>query len=66
MMARYERLVLDVIRGDHNLFVRADELEASWKVFTPLLHELEKDKVEPLVIILFIFYIRTNIFALEI
>jgi len=44
----YERLLLDVIRGDHNLFVRADELEASWKVFTPLLHELDKSKEGPL------------------
>lgn len=28
----YERLILDVFRGDHNLFVRDDELTASWKV----------------------------------
>jgi glucose-6-phosphate 1-dehydrogenase len=41
----YERLIYDVFRGDHNLFVRVDELEASWKLFTPLLHKLESDKV---------------------
>lgn len=40
----YERLILDVIRGDHNLFVRADELAAAWRIFTPLLHAIEKDK----------------------
>jgi len=44
----YERLIWDVIRGDHNLFVRSDELAASWKIFTPLLHELERNKVAPI------------------
>jgi len=44
----YERLLLDVIRGDHNLFVRGDELEASWKIFTPILHELDKAHETPL------------------
>jgi len=43
----YERLILDVLRGDHNLFVRADELEAAWRIFTPVLHELEREKVSP-------------------
>jgi glucose-6-phosphate 1-dehydrogenase len=42
----YERLLFDVFRGDHNLFVRDDELEASWKIFTPLLQALE-DKENP-------------------
>jgi len=44
----YERLILDVFRGDHNLFVRADELEAAWKIFTPALHALEKQRVKPI------------------
>lgn len=44
----YERLIWDVIRGDHNLFVRADELVAAWKIFTPLLHYIERNKVVPL------------------
>jgi len=43
----YERLIYDVIRGDHNLFVREDELDAAWKIFTPLLHHLIDDKVKP-------------------
>lgn len=43
----YERLILEVLRGDHNLFVRSDELAASWRIFTPLLHKLEQEKVKP-------------------
>jgi len=43
----YERLIYDVLRGDHNLFVRVDELEAAWAIFTPLLHQLEKEKIKP-------------------
>lgn len=43
----YERLILDVVRGDHNLFVRGDELIAAWKIFTPLLHHLESKGVQP-------------------
>jgi glucose-6-phosphate 1-dehydrogenase len=29
----YETLLLDVIKGDHSAFVRADEIEYSWKIF---------------------------------
>jgi len=43
----YERLIYDVLRGDHNLFVRVDELEAAWKIYSPVLHQLEKNKVKP-------------------
>jgi glucose-6-phosphate 1-dehydrogenase len=43
----YERLLLDVIEGDKSLFIRADELAAAWDIYTPLLHELEKQEVEP-------------------
>ncbi|MFS9668950.1 hypothetical protein Q6291_29530, partial [Klebsiella pneumoniae] len=28
---RYERLLLEVMRGNQNLFVRKDEIEAAWK-----------------------------------
>lgn len=45
----YERLIYDVIRGDHNLFVRADELVAAWKIFTPILHQLEAEKTKPII-----------------
>lgn len=37
----YECLLLDVIRGDRSLFIRADELEAAWDIFTPALQGLE-------------------------
>jgi hypothetical protein len=43
----YERLILDVLRGDHNLFVRDDELAEAWRIFTPVLHQLEKEKIVP-------------------
>jgi len=43
----YERLILDVVNGDKRLFIRADELEAAWKVFTPFLKQLEDDGVVP-------------------
>lgn len=33
----YQTLMLDVMRGDHTLFVRNDEVEASWKLFEPLI-----------------------------
>ena len=33
----YQTLLLDVIQGDQTLFVHADEVEASWKIYQPLL-----------------------------
>jgi len=33
----YETLLLDVIRGDATLFMRADQVEASWAVVDPIL-----------------------------
>ncbi|MCA9087015.1 MAG: glucose-6-phosphate dehydrogenase [Planctomycetaceae bacterium] len=33
----YERLLLDVIRGDSTLFTRSDELEAAWSFVDPIL-----------------------------
>lgn len=29
------------------MFIRADELEAAWALFTPVLHEIEAQKVAP-------------------
>ena len=43
----YESLILDVIRGDRSLFIRSDELQAAWDIFTPVLHEIERQKVVP-------------------
>lgn len=34
----YERLLLDCIVGDSTLFARADEVEQSWKILTPVLN----------------------------
>jgi len=33
----YERLFLDAMIGDSTLFIRGDETEASWKLYTPVL-----------------------------
>ena len=40
----YESLILDALKGDHSNFVRDDELDASWRVFTPLLNYLDDNK----------------------
>jgi glucose-6-phosphate 1-dehydrogenase len=33
------------VQGDKRLFIRDDELEAAWKLFTPLLQEIEKSQM---------------------
>ncbi|KAI3452566.1 hypothetical protein Pfo_009230 [Paulownia fortunei] len=43
----YERLLLDAIEGERRLFIRSDELDAAWALFTPVLKELEKKKIIP-------------------
>lgn len=43
----YERLLLDVLRGDETLFTRSDELEAAWEFVTPVLHEWEASEAQP-------------------
>ncbi|KAL6135121.1 hypothetical protein ACLB2K_067349 [Fragaria x ananassa] len=43
----YERLLLDAIEGERRLFIRSDELDAAWSLFTPLLNELEQRKIVP-------------------
>ncbi|HKI57443.1 MAG TPA: glucose-6-phosphate dehydrogenase [Trueperaceae bacterium] len=35
----YETLLVDVVEGDQTLFVRNDEVEASWALYTPLLND---------------------------
>ena len=42
----YEALLLDALRGDYSRSVRGDELDASWKIFTPLLHHLDENDEE--------------------
>jgi glucose-6-phosphate 1-dehydrogenase len=43
----YECLLLDVLEGDKSLFIRSDELEAAWDIFTPLLRQLEESGADP-------------------
>jgi glucose-6-phosphate 1-dehydrogenase len=43
----YTRLLLDVLRGDQSTFVRSDELNEAWRIFTPILHQIEKDQIIP-------------------
>ncbi|KAJ1825275.1 Glucose-6-phosphate 1-dehydrogenase [Coemansia sp. RSA 2671] len=44
----YATLILDVLNGDHSNFVRSDELDEAWRIFTPLLHQIETEHVKPL------------------
>ncbi|ORY05005.1 glucose-6-P dehydrogenase [Basidiobolus meristosporus CBS 931.73] len=44
----YEALILDALAGDHSNFVRDDELDVAWKIFTPILHYIENEKLEPI------------------
>lgn len=43
----YSRLILDVLRGRSASFVRSDELIRSWEIFTPVLHQIDAEKVRP-------------------
>jgi glucose-6-phosphate 1-dehydrogenase len=43
----YERLLLDVLRGDSTLFMRSDELEAAWQFVTPILDMWHRQKTTP-------------------
>lgn len=45
----YTRLIFDVLRGRHAAFVRDDELRRAWQIFTPVLHRIEKENVQPIV-----------------
>ncbi|MXQ99205.1 hypothetical protein E5288_WYG021634 [Bos mutus] len=44
----YERLILDVFCGSQMHFVRSDELREAWRIFTPLLHHIEREKARPI------------------
>ncbi len=43
----YESLLLDVVRGEKTLFIRDDELEAAWDVFTPALKQMDEERIVP-------------------
>ncbi|KAM9856372.1 glucose-6-phosphate 1-dehydrogenase-like [Aulostomus maculatus] len=44
----YERLILDVFCGNQMHFVCSDELREAWKIFTPLLHQIDMEKLQPI------------------
>ncbi len=43
----YERLIGEVLDGSQVNFVRTDELSEAWRIFTPLLHQIEKEHKKP-------------------
>eukprot|EP00331_Platyophrya_macrostoma_P004775 CAMPEP_0176414206 /NCGR_PEP_ID=MMETSP0127-20121128/5133_1 /TAXON_ID=938130 /ORGANISM="Platyophrya macrostoma, Strain WH" /LENGTH=551 /DNA_ID=CAMNT_0017794087 /DNA_START=49 /DNA_END=1704 /DNA_ORIENTATION=- len=43
----YESLISEAIFGSSTNFVRSDELEAAWEIFTPLLHAIDRGEVTP-------------------
>lgn len=43
----YERLVMDVIRGDQTLFMRGDEVEAAWAWADPIISAWEDARQSP-------------------
>jgi glucose-6-phosphate 1-dehydrogenase len=43
----YERLVLDVVRGDQTLFMRRDEVEAAWRWIDPILDDWAASAAAP-------------------
>ncbi|CAM9698832.1 unnamed protein product [Ascophyllum nodosum] len=44
----YTRLVLEVLRGHQYTFVRSDELLEAWKIFTPVLNQIDAGKIPPI------------------
>ncbi len=46
-VGRYERLLLDVIAGRLNLFVRADEQEAAWRWVEPIMQSWQDSNEGP-------------------
>ncbi len=43
----YERLIMDVIRGNQTLFMRGDEVEAAWAWVDPIIKEWEASGAKP-------------------
>jgi glucose-6-phosphate 1-dehydrogenase len=43
----YERLVMDVIRGDQTLFMRGDEVETAWAWIDPIIAAWEETGQPP-------------------
>jgi glucose-6-phosphate 1-dehydrogenase len=47
-MEAYERLLLDVLRGQLTLFMRSDELEAAWEWVEPILDHWDQEDSDPI------------------
>jgi glucose-6-phosphate 1-dehydrogenase len=47
-MEAYERLLLDVLRGQLTLFMRSDELEAAWEWVEPILDFWDQEDSDPI------------------
>ncbi len=43
----YERLILDAINGDAQLFIRSDEIESAWKIVDPVIEGWRADPAAP-------------------
>ena len=43
----YERLIMDVIRGDQTLFMRGDEVEAAWNWVDPIIMGWDEARLVP-------------------
>jgi glucose-6-phosphate 1-dehydrogenase len=43
MLGAYERVLLDCMQGDQMLFVRADGVEKTWALLTPVIEKLESE-----------------------
>lgn len=43
----YERLIMDVIRGNQTLFMRDDEVEAAWAWADPIIAEWQENHIKP-------------------
>ena len=43
----YERLILDAINGDAQLFIRSDEIESAWRIVDPIIEGWAEDSAAP-------------------
>lgn len=43
----YERLLMDVVRGDQTLFMRGDEVEAAWQWIDPIIDAWQASGSKP-------------------
>ena len=46
-LSAYERILLDIMRGDRSLFVSAEEQDAMWRIVQPVLDYVESNKIQP-------------------